>query len=79
MKNQLEDKLIVALTPILSDGFNRSISALEEAGALDLQEMRTAYQGIGSTYYDAVTAALEHTVEHARPVLREIIDSTINE
>ena len=60
MKDQLEDELVVALTHILSDGFNRSINALEDAGALDLREMRTAYQGVGSTYYDVVTSGVRH-------------------
>ena len=79
MKDQLEDELVVALSYILSDGFNRSINALEDAGALYLRQMRAAYQGVGSTYYDVVTSALENKVEQARPKIREIIDSTIEE
>ena len=79
MKEQLEERLLLALTPILSDGFNRSINTLEDAGALDLWEMRTAYRGAGSMYYDLVTTAFEKTVEQARPAIRDIIESTIIE
>lgn len=64
---------MVALSPILSDGFNRSLRALEEAGALDLTELRKKYTGVGSEYYDVVTLALETTADYARPAIREIV------
>ena len=76
MRNHaLEEQLVAALIPILSDGFNRALGSLEEAGALDLTKLRKKYTGVGSEYYDVVTSALQATANYARPMLRQIADS----
>ena len=67
MDADLEEKIANALIHILSDGFNRSMNELEEAGAIDLRELRAAYSGVGSEYYDLVTAQLEQTAKDAMP------------
>jgi len=76
MNRSLEDKLISLLTGIMSDGLNRSLGALEDAGAVDLTEFRSKYTGIGSEYYDVVTSALEMSAEYSRGAIREVIESS---
>jgi len=75
MNKALEDQLVSTLLGIMSDGFNRSLNALEKAGAIDLTELRSKYSGIGSEYYDVVTRALETTAESSRTTIREAIES----
>ena len=41
MNDPLEEKVTGLLVGILADGFNRSILALEEAGAIDTTVMRS--------------------------------------
>ena len=57
-RREIEELLFNALT----DGFNRSVNALEEAGAIDMTETRRDYCGVGSGYYDLVTRQMEITV-----------------
>ena len=69
-----EERIKGFLVGIISDGFNRSVAALEEAGAIDAREMRTQYNGIGSKYYDVVTKELEYTAEFAAPALLKLVE-----
>ena len=50
-----EEEIAALLIGIIADGFNRSLGALERAGAVDTRKMREHYKGIGSKYYDIVT------------------------
>lgn len=56
-----DERLADRLVGILADGFNRSISALEQAGAIDRSHLNRHYKGVGSKYYDIVTEQLEYT------------------
>ena len=69
-----EERIKGFLIGVMSDGFNRSVGALEESGAIDASEMRTQYKGIGSKYYDVVTKELEYTAEFAAPALLKFIE-----
>lgn len=61
---------------IMSDGFDRSICALRKAGAIDTKKMQKDYNGVGSRYYDLVTAELEYTAKCAAP---EIVNAISKE
>jgi len=70
MSVHLDEKL----RGILSDGFNRSLGALEAAGAIDTRKLKTEYCGVGSRYYDLVTEQIELTVKYSLPELNRIIE-----
>jgi|GEM_PF-2947404 len=72
MPQPTDEQIAALLTGIISDGFNRSISALEKARAVDTGEMRTAYSGIGSKYYDMVTIEIERTARLCLPAVRRL-------
>jgi hypothetical protein len=57
---------------IISDGLNRSLGALEQAGAIDMKRMRVHYRGIGSRFYDVVTEQIEYTAQYAAPAMRQL-------
>lgn len=67
--NEIEEFLIA----ILSDSFNRYLTALEEARALDTRKLRAEYCGPGSRYYDIVTQQIERTVRDALPGVRALL------
>ena len=77
MNNDLEKKVQHALIGIMSDGFNRSISALEKCGAINTQKMHEGYKGVGSKYYDIVTEKLEYTARYAAPYIIELVLSEL--
>jgi hypothetical protein len=60
------------LVSIISDAFNRSLNALEKAGAIDTKKMREHYKGVGSKYYDVVTEQIELTAKSGAPWVREL-------
>lgn len=66
-RDPLKNLLIHAMT----DAFNRSISALEEAGAFSLKKMRSEYKGVGSRYYDVVTEAMLQTIAQHQPTFEQ--------
>ena len=66
-------KLYSILLDELSDGLNRSLRALEEAGAIDTNLLRQKYKGVGSEYYDLFTEQLEFTANHGADVLSAAI------
>ncbi|MCL6415271.1 hypothetical protein MIB92_06390 [Aestuariirhabdus sp. Z084] len=70
MSNNREIEAI--LSRALSDGFNRSINALEECGAIDTAKLTEKYSGVGSEYYDIVTQALEHTARQFSDAIAEV-------
>jgi hypothetical protein len=72
MRNPTDDEIAGRLVAIISDGFNRSLGALEAAGALDLTKLRRHYAGVGSKYYDIVTEQIELAAKHGEPGLREL-------
>jgi hypothetical protein len=72
MKNPTDQEIVVRLVNIISDGFNRSLSALEQAGAIDTKKLREHYRGIGSKFYDVVTEQIEYTARHAAPAMRQL-------
>jgi hypothetical protein len=57
----------------MSDAFNRSINALEEAGAFSLKKMRSDYNGVGSRYYNVVTEAILQTIAQHQPTFEQFI------
>jgi hypothetical protein len=63
MGNLADHEMRALLVGIISDGFNRSLNALEEAGAINTRELRSAYSGIGSKYYDLVTEQIDYTAQ----------------
>jgi hypothetical protein len=67
----LKKLLIYAMT----DAFNRSISALEAAGAFSLKKMRSEYKGVGSRYYDVVTEAMLQTIAQHQPTFEEFFST----
>ena len=77
MNQPAEDKLVTSLVGILTDGFNRSLNVLEEAGAIDTTVLRSDYTP-GSEYYLLVTAALETTAKSARSSILKILEEGAN-
>jgi len=72
--NEPSDEVIRSvLVGIMSDGFNRSMQALEDARAIDRSKMQERYRGVGSEYYDLVTKQLEYTAECSMPLMRKLI------
>ena len=63
MSNLTDQEMRSLLVDIISDGFNRSLNALEEAGAINTRELRSAYSGIGSKYYDLVTEQIDYSAQ----------------
>jgi hypothetical protein len=72
MKNPTDKEITGQLVNIISDGFNRSLGALEQAGAIDTKKLREHYKGIGSKFYDVVTEQIEITARYATPSLRQL-------
>ena len=66
MHNLTDDEIVGVLVAIVGDGFNRSLRALVDAGAVDRAAMD--YRP-GSRHYDLVTRAVELT---ARASVRSI-------
>jgi hypothetical protein len=66
-----EKELAGLLVGIISDGFNRSLRALAEAGAVDTKKLHTQYKGVGSKYYDLVTAQIELTAKNGAAGIRK--------
>jgi len=72
---KLSDEQIAGLLVcIISDGFNRSLGALKDAGAIDTKKLRVHYSGIGSRYYDLVTEQIELTAKHGTVALRKLLE-----
>lgn len=74
MRSPSDDELIPRLMSILTAAFNRSISSLEEAGAIDASKMRKAYRP-GSKYYELVIEQLAHTATCGARGIRELFES----
>ncbi len=77
MNQPIEDRLTASLINIMTDGFNRSLTALEDAGAIDATQLRSDYEP-GSEYYALATAALEATAKSARSTIRKILEEETN-
>jgi hypothetical protein len=74
MDRPTDEEIDNALVHIISDGFNRSLGALEDAGVIDTKKMRTQYKGIGSKYYDLVTVQIESTARFGAQRIRQLFD-----
>ena len=72
MKTPSDEEILRGLVAIISDGFNKSVGALEAAGAIDTRKMRRHYRGVGSEYYDVVTEQIVLTAKHALPGVRAL-------
>jgi hypothetical protein len=72
MKHATDEEIAAQLVAIISDGFNRSLGALVEAGALDTTKLQRHYTGVGSKFYDLVTEQIEVTAKHATPGMRRL-------
>jgi hypothetical protein len=72
MRIPTDDEIAGRLIGIISDGFNRSLGALEAAGAVNTKKMRGHYMGIGSKYYDIVTEQIVLTAKIGAPGLRQL-------
>jgi hypothetical protein len=72
MRTPTDDEIAGCLIAIISDGFNRSLGALEAARAVDTRKMRGHYKGVGSKYYDLVT---EQTAKNAVPAILQLLEA----
>jgi hypothetical protein len=72
VRNPTDDQIAAALIGIISDGFNRSLGALEAAGAVHTKKMRRRYTGIGSKFYDMVTEQIVLTAKFGAPSMRQL-------
>lgn len=70
MKNPTIQEIEALLMSILSDGFNRSFGALRTKNFIDEQKLAEKYKGVGSEYYDLVTAQIELTARYAAPAVQ---------
>jgi len=67
------EKLEAVLGGIIADGFNRSLGALVDAGAIDIRRMGEKYKGIGSEYYDLVTERIEFTAKYGAQQIQRLL------
>jgi hypothetical protein len=72
MRTPTDEEIAGALVNIISDGFNRSMHALHDAGAIDTRQMRKEYTGVGSKYYDLVTEQIVLTARYCAPGIRKL-------
>lgn len=72
MKYPTDEEIAGRLIGIISDGFNRSLGALEAAGAVDTKRLRANYKGAGSKFYDLVTEQITLTAKHGAPHVRQL-------
>jgi hypothetical protein len=72
MHDPTDEQVEGLLIGIISDGFSRSLGALEAAGAVDTKKLRRHYKGIGSKYYDMVTEQIILTAKYAAPGVRRL-------
>lgn len=70
-----QDPIESCLVNIISDGFNRSLNALVEAGVIDDRRLHEHYKGVGSKYYDLVTDEIEKTARSGAASIRELLSS----
>lgn len=73
-RREAEAWLINAMT----DAFNRSLNALEDAGAIDARKLRKEYWK-GSVWYELVTKQMLHVAEHSLPQLEVICRARVGE
>jgi hypothetical protein len=73
MHTPTNDEIAAMLVGIIADGFNRSLGALEAAGAIDCAKLRRHYTGVGSKYYDVVTKQIELTAQYGAPAVRRLL------
>ncbi len=71
---KLEEEIASLLVDLMTDGFNRSVGALRDAGAINTKRMAKEYSGIGSRYYDMVTEQMELTVSYAKPTIQKMVE-----
>ena len=74
MRSPSDSEIRGVLINLFTDAFNRSITALEDAGAIDTRKMRKEYRGIGSKHYDLVTAQMERTALAGASAIRELFE-----
>jgi hypothetical protein len=73
MRNPTDEEITWLLVPIISDGFNRLLGALEKAEAVKKTKgMRDHYRGVGSKYYDLVTEQIVLTARYGEPGVRKL-------
>lgn len=72
MNAPTEEEISRMLVDIMSDGFNRSMNALEKAGAIDRRGMSKQYVGVGSKFYDMVTEQMGYSAKNAAPAMRQL-------
>jgi len=72
MTHPKEKAVADRMVSIITDAFNRSIGALDRAGAIDITKLQKHYRGIGSKYHDLVTEQIELTVKSGAPWICEI-------
>jgi hypothetical protein len=73
MSKKLEDEIARLVSNLITDGFNRSMNALEIAGAIDRKKLKMHYTGVGSKYYDLVTEQMNLTVSYAMPEIKKMV------
>lgn len=74
----IEKVLRNLLMAMLSDGFNRSLNALKEAGAINMDKLSSGYTGVGSKYYDLVTQQMEFTLKSASPQIVKLFKEPVS-
>lgn len=73
MRRPCEEEIRGKLLAIISDGFNRSISTLRDAGAIDTRRLDREYRGVGTKYYDMVTAQIEYTAKYGAKSIMSLL------
>jgi transcription initiation factor IIE alpha subunit len=76
MRKPTDEEIVGLLVQIISDGFNRSLRALSEEGAIDTRKLRSEYTGVGSKYYDLVTEKITYTATWAAPEIRLLFEKS---
>ena len=75
VEHPTKEQIGSVLIGIISLGFDRSLNALAEAGAIDTKKLREHYKGSGSKNYDLVTAQIELTAHYGAERIRSRFSS----
>jgi hypothetical protein len=75
MAKPTDDQIVLMLMGIISDGFNRSLGALKQSGAIDTRKMQSEYVGVGSKYYDLVTEQILVTARYGAPAVQKLFEN----
>jgi len=78
-EDEIKKEIQSIIYTAMHESFNRSISALEDAGALNTENMREHYSGVGSAHYDLVTKQMDYTAEQLNNSVSDLVSKIMGD